>query len=184
MRSRNIGGLSDFGQSVVARMNELGVLIDVSHAAKSSMMQAAARSLTPVVATHSCMKALCDHKRNLDDEQLDMLAATGGLAQITIVSNFLRPKARAAGFDRWRRSRPCGLRGQAHGDRPCRHRHGFRRRRRRARLHERLTGPNLTAALAKRGYGREELEKIWGGNFLRLMRKAEEVAAERKAAAD
>ena len=178
------GGLSDFGQAVIARMNELGVLIDISHASKATMLQAAARSRTPVVATHSCMKTLCDHKRNLDDEQLDALAATGGLAQITIVSNFLRPKARAAdltvedivdhvdyavkrmGVDH------VGIGTDFDGGGGVR---GF--------MNASQT-PNLTAALAKRGYGREEIAKIWGGNFLRLMRKAEAVAAEFRAAAE
>ena len=176
------GGLSDFGQAVIARMNELGVLIDISHASKATMLQAAQRSRTPVVATHSCMKTLCDHKRNLDDEQLDALAATGGLAQITIVSNFLRPKARAAdltvedivdhvdyavkrmGVDH------VGIGTDFDGGGGVR---GF--------MNASQT-PNLTAALAKRGYGRSEIEKIWGGNFLRLMRKAEAVAGEKAAA--
>ncbi|GAN78860.1 dipeptidase [Acidocella aminolytica 101 = DSM 11237] len=169
-------GLSDFGQSVVERMNELGVLIDVSHASKNTMMQAAQRSRTPVVATHSCMRALCDHKRNLDDEQLEMLASTGGLAQITIVSSFLRPKARASdltvddivdhvdyavkrmGIDH------VGIGTDFDGGGGVR---GFMNA---------AEAPNLTAALARRGYGRLEIEKIWGGNFLRLMRKAEEAA--------
>ena len=70
-------------------------MVDISHAAKSTMMQAVQRSRAPVLATHSCMRALCDHKRNLDDEQLELIAATGGLVQITMVSNFLRPKARS-----------------------------------------------------------------------------------------
>lgn len=178
------GGLSDFGQDVVARMNELGVLIDVSHAAKSTMMQAAQRSRTPVVATHSCMRALCDHRRNLDDEQLDMLAATGGLAQITIVSNFLRPKARAMDLTvediadhvdyavKRMGVEHVGIGTDFDGGGGVR---GFMNA---------SQAPNLTAALARRGYGRAELEKIWGGNFLRLMRKAEAVAGARKAAAD
>ena len=142
------GGLSAFGRAVVARMNQLGILVDVPHAAKTTMMQAAECSATPILATHSCMRALCDHPRNLDDEQLDVLKATGGLAQITIVSGF--PAAQGA------RRRPhggghrrsCRLRGEPHGHRPCRHRHGFRRRRRRARLHERRTG-----AASDRGTG-------------------------------
>ncbi|WP_298216094.1 dipeptidase [Acidocella sp.] len=178
------GGLSDFGQAVVDRMNELGVLVDISHAAKPTMMQAAARSRIPVVATHSCMRALCDHKRNLDDEQLDMLAATGGLAQVTAVSNFLRPRARAMeltvediadhidyavrrmGIDH------VGIGTDFDGGGGVR---GFMNA---------AEAPNLTAALARRGYGRDELGKIWGGNFLRLMRLAEAAAASPKAAAD
>jgi membrane dipeptidase len=171
------GGLSDFGQSVIGRMNELGILVDVSHSAKSTMMQAAKRSRSPVLATHSCMKALCDHKRNLDDEQLELLAATGGLVQITIVSSFLRRHARASdvtladiadhvdyavgrmGIDH------VGIGTDFDGGGGVR---GFMNA---------AQAPNLTAELARRGYSREALAKIWGGNFLRLLRQAESLAA-------
>jgi membrane dipeptidase len=84
------GGLSPLGRAAVAEMNRLGMLVDVSHAAKSTMLQAAALSRTPVVATHSCVRALCDHPRNLDDEQLDVLRDTGGVVQITAVSGFIK----------------------------------------------------------------------------------------------
>ncbi|HVE22675.1 MAG TPA: dipeptidase [Acidocella sp.] len=172
------GGLSAFGREVIARMNQLGILVDVSHAAKSTMMQAAECSATPVLATHSCMRALCDHPRNLDDEQLDMLKATGGLAQVTIVSGFLRLKARAAdltvadiadhvdyavnrmGIDH------VGIGTDFDGGGGV---HGFMNA---------AQAPHLTAELAKRGYDRESLQKIWGGNFLRLLRQAEAVRAE------
>lgn len=170
------GGLSDFGQSVVDRMNQLGILVDISHAAKSTMMQAAQRSRVPVVATHSCMRALCDHKRNLDDEQLDLLAATGGLVQVTIVSNFLRPKAREqdVGVDdiidhidyavQRMGIEHVGIGTDFDGGGGVR---GYTNA---------AQTPVLTAALVRRGYGRAELEKIWGGNFLRLMRQAEDTA--------
>lgn len=171
------GGLSDFGQSVVDRMNERGVMIDISHSAKTTMMQAVARSRAPVLATHSCMRTLCEHKRNLDDEQLELIAATGGLVQVTMVSNFLRPRARAAdvtvadiadhidygvkrmGIDH------VGIGTDFDGGGGVK---GF--------MHIGQAA-NLTAELARRGYGREELQKIWGGNVLRLLRQAEEVAA-------
>ena len=171
------GGLSDFGQSVVDRMNELGVMVDISHSAKTTMMQAVKRSKAPVLATHSCMKALCDHKRNLDDEQLELIAATGGLVQVTMVSNFLRPRARAAdvtvadiadhidygvqrmGIDH------VGIGTDFDGGGGVK---GF--------MHI-GQARNLTAELTRRGYGREELAKIWGGNVLRLLRQAENVAA-------
>ncbi len=91
-----MAGSPSLAAPLLQRMNELGILVDVSHAAKSTMLQAAELSRTPVLATHSCMRALCDHPRNLDDEQLDVLKATGGLVQVTIVSGFLKPKARAA----------------------------------------------------------------------------------------
>lgn len=175
-KEQEYGGLSDFGQAVIDRMNDLGLLVDVSHASKSSMMQAARRSRVPVVATHSCMQALCDHKRNLDDEQLELLAATGGIVQVTIVSNFLRPKARAAdvsvedivdhidyavqrmGIDH------VGIGTDFDGGGGVRD------------YMNAAQSPVLTAALARRGYNRVELAKIWGGNFLRLMRLAETAA--------
>lgn len=167
------GGLSALGIAAVARMNELGILVDISHAAKTTMMQAAERSRAPVLATHSCMRALCDHPRNLDDEQLDMLKATGGLVQVTIVSNFLRPKARAAdltvsdiadhvdyavrriGIDH------VGIGTDFDGGGGVRD------------FKNAAQAPHLTAELARRGYGRAALAQIWGGNFLRLLRKAE-----------
>lgn len=179
-KEQEYGGLSDFGQAVVDRMNDLGMLVDISHAAKSTMIQAIERSRVPVVATHSCMRALCDHKRNLDDEQLELLAATGGLVQVTIVSNFLRPHARAEdvsiedivdhidyavqrlGIDQ------VGIGTDFDGGGGVR---GY--------MNTAQT-PALTAALAQRGYGRPELEKIWGGNFLRLMRKAEAEAKSKR----
>ncbi len=172
------GGLSAFGRAVIARMNRLGILVDVSHASKSTMLQAAALSATPVLATHSCMRALCDHPRNLDDEQLDVLKATGGLAQITIVSGFLRPKARAAdltvaniadhvdyavnrmGIEH------VGIGTDFDGGGGV---HGFMNA---------AQAPHLTVELAKRGYDRAALQKIWGGNFLRLLRQAEAVRDE------
>ena len=89
------GGLSAFGRSVIAEMNRLGMLVDVSHVSKQAMLQAAALSATPVVATHSCIHALCPVPRNLDDEQLDVLKATGGLIQITAVASFLKLQGKA-----------------------------------------------------------------------------------------
>jgi len=171
------GGLSDFGQSVVDRMNERGVMVDISHTAKSTMMQAVKRSRAPVLASHSCIRALCDHKRNLDDEQLELIAATGGLVQITMVSNFLKARARTTdvavadiadhidyavkrmGVDH------VGIGTDFDGGGGVK---GF--------MHI-GQAPNLTAELVRRGYGREEIAKIWGGNVLRLLRQTEQVAA-------
>ena len=90
------GGLSPLGIAAINRMNELGILVDISHASKTTMLQATKLSRAPILATHSCMRALCDHPRNLDDEQLEALRDTGGLVQVTIVSNFLRPRARGS----------------------------------------------------------------------------------------
>jgi membrane dipeptidase len=169
------GGLSALGIAAIARMNELGILVDISHAAKTTMLQATKRSRSPVLATHSCIRALCDHPRNLDDEQLGALRDTGGLVQITIVSNFLRPKARGAdltvadiadhvdyavqkiGIDH------VGIGTDFDGG------GGVRDYKNAAQT------PHLTNELARRGYSHEALTKIWGGNFLRLLRQAEAI---------
>jgi len=171
------GGLSDFGQEVVARMNQLGVLVDISHSAKSTMLQAVERSKVPVLATHSCARTLCEHKRNLDDEQLDALKTSGGLVQVTMVSSFLKSKARTEqvsvkdivdhidyitnriGIDH------VGFGSDFDGGGGVRD------------FITAAQAPRLTAELHSRGYGHEEIAKIWGGNVLRLLRRAEAYAA-------
>lgn len=173
------GGLSGLGCEAIAEMNRVGLIVDVSHTAKATMMQAAERSRTPVVATHSCCKALCDHPRNLDDEQLDMLRATGGLVQITALDAFLRAappggKSPATvtdlvdhvdyavariGIDHVGLSSDFdgggGIPGWANAAE---------------------TG-NVTAELARRGYGAREIGLLWSGNFRRMMRLAERAAS-------
>ncbi|MCZ8146392.1 MAG: membrane dipeptidase, partial [Roseomonas sp.] len=91
------GGLSALGRAAIAEMNRLGLLIDVSHASRDAMLQAAQVSRTPIVATHACCRALRDHARNLDDQQLDALKSVGGLVQITAVPAFLRDPPRGGG---------------------------------------------------------------------------------------
>jgi membrane dipeptidase len=170
------GGLSDFGREVIAALNANGLLVDVSHAAKTTMMQAADLSRTPVVATHSCIRTLCDHPRNLDDEQLDRLAETGGVIQITAMPYFLRRDGRPAsigidtmidhidyaiariGIDHVGISSDFdgggGIAGWMHAGQTA----------------------NVTAALTARGYQPEQIAALWGGNFLRLLRRAEQHA--------
>jgi membrane dipeptidase len=89
------GGLSARGREAVAMLNRVGMLADIAHASKAAMMQTVALSASPVVATHSCIRALCDHPRNLDDEQLDALRASGGVVQITAMPSFLKPGGKA-----------------------------------------------------------------------------------------
>ncbi|GLR68759.1 peptidase M19 [Acidocella aquatica] len=167
------GGLSTFGREVIARMNALGMLIDVSHAAKTSMMQAAQLSRVPVLATHSCMRALCDHPRNLDDEQLDMLKATGGLVQVTMVSNFLRPKARAAELSVADIADHIDYAVQRIGVEHTGIGTDFDGGGGVSDFMNASQAPNLTAELFRRGYDKAAVAKIWGGNFLRLLRQAE-----------
>ena len=170
------GGLSPLGRAAIAELNRLGMLVDVAHVSRATMLQAAALSRTPVVSTHSCMRALCDHPRNLDDEQLDALGEVGGVVQVTAVSAFLRPDAkpdavtvadfadhidyavRRIGIEH------VGISSDFDGG------GGF------TGWHDASESANITTELVLRGYGRAELAALWGGNFLRVLRIAEAVA--------
>jgi membrane dipeptidase len=170
------GGLSALGVAAVAEMNRLGMLVDVSHASRATMYAAVAASRTPVVATHSCVRALCDHPRNLDDAQLDALGASGGLVQITAVPAFVRPGGRmetvgpadfADHVDHAVRRigvAHVGISSDFDGG------GGF------VGWRDAADSPAITAALVERGYGAEALAALWGGNFLRLLRIAETAA--------
>ena len=83
-------GLSDFGREVVARMNRTGMMVDLSHASEKSFWDALECSSKPIICSHSSSRALCDHTRNLTDEQMRALAAGGGVAQVCLYSGFLK----------------------------------------------------------------------------------------------
>lgn len=83
-------GLSALGKQVIAEMNRLGIMIDVSHPSKESMMQTIALSKAPIIASHSGVRALCDHSRNLDDEQLLALKRNGGVAQLVAFNSYVK----------------------------------------------------------------------------------------------
>jgi membrane dipeptidase len=102
------GGLTDLGRDAIAAMNRAGIMVDVSHAAKTTMLQAVSASAAPVIASHSGARAVNDHARNLDDEQLRALAAKGGVVQCVALGEFVKSdKARAAAVAAWRKE--CGL---------------------------------------------------------------------------
>ncbi|WP_461305052.1 dipeptidase [Aureisphaera sp.] len=82
-------GLSDLGKEVVAEMNRLGMMIDVSHPSKESMRQMIELSEAPIIASHSSARALCDHSRNLDDEQLQWMKENGGVVQTVAFRSYL-----------------------------------------------------------------------------------------------
>jgi membrane dipeptidase len=168
------GGLSPFGRAAIAELNRLGMLVDVAHVSRDSMLQAAALSRTPVVSTHSCIRALCDNSRNMDDAQLDALRDVGGVIQITAVAAFLKQDAkpeavtvadfvdhvdyavRRIGIEHVGISSDFDGGGWFSG------------------WQNASESANLTAELVRRGYDRQETAALWGGNFLRVLRIAEE----------
>ncbi len=170
------GGLSDLGVAAIAELNRLGMLIDVSHSSKASMLQAAEVSRTPVVATHSCMRSLCDHPRNLDDAQLDVIRDVGGVVQVTSVPSFLKKGAKiedvtvATFVDHIDYAvkrigvEHVGIGSDFDGGG---HVQGWMNT---------ADSPAITVELLKRGYDRAAIAAIWGGNFLRVMKQAEEKA--------
>lgn len=170
------GGLSALGREAIAEMNRLGLLVDVSHASRAAMLAAAAVSRTPIVASHSCVRARADHARNLDDEQLDALRDVGGVVQITAMPAFLRaggksetvtPADFADHIDHAVQRigiAHVGISSDFDGG------GGFSGWRNAA------ESPAITAELLGRGYDATALAALWGGNFLRVLRIAEQMA--------
>ncbi len=175
-RETEHGGLSTLGRAAIAMLNRAGMLVDVAHTSRDTMVQAAEESRTPIVSTHSCVSALCDHSRNMTDWQLDVIRDVKGVIQITAVSAFLKPNAkpeevtvadfadhidhavRRIGIDH------VGISSDFDGG------GGF------SDWQDASQSPNITIELMRRGYDRGALEKLWGGNFLRVMRVAERLA--------
>lgn len=83
-------GLSKFGEKVVAEMNRVGMMIDVSHASDETFYEVIALSKAPIIASHSCARAICNNPRNLDDQMLKKLAEHGGVIQMCIFSDYVK----------------------------------------------------------------------------------------------
>jgi membrane dipeptidase len=88
--STEYNGLSDFGGEVVREMNRVGMMIDVSHISDSSFYDVIALSKVPVIASHSCARAICNNPRNLSDDMLRKLAQNGGVIQMCILSDYVK----------------------------------------------------------------------------------------------
>lgn len=83
------GGLSPFGKELIPEMNRLGMMIDVAHTSEATVYDVLERSISPVVYTHGCCKALCDHKRNLTDAQIKAIADSQGIVGMSVYPCFL-----------------------------------------------------------------------------------------------
>jgi membrane dipeptidase len=93
------GGLTSFGRTVVEEMNRLGMIIDVSHVAEPGFWDTLELSKMPVIASHSNVKRLCDHPRNLTDDQIKALIANGGVMGLTFVDFFVTAEKRTVWID-------------------------------------------------------------------------------------
>ncbi len=178
--TRTGGGLTRFGVEVVREMGRLGMLVDVSHVSEAGFWQVLEEAKGPVVATHSNCRALCDHARNLTDEQIKALAAKGGVMGLNSCGAFVRLGAGPPGSE--------GERIKATVDDLLDHaghiidlvgpKHlglgldldGIRTR---TVGLEDVTGvPALAAGLLGRGHDRETVGLVMGGNWLRVMEEA------------
>ena len=159
-------GVSQFGQQVIREMNRLGIMVDLSHAAEKSFYDALDISSEPIVCSHSSCRALCDHPRNLTDAQMRALAAKGGVMQVTMYNGFLVKDGEATVADALRHLEHAievmgidhvGIGTDFDGD------GGIRG------LASSSDLVNLTRQLLARRYSERDIQKIWGGNFLRVM---------------
>jgi len=160
------GGVSRFGEQVIREMNRLGLMVDLSHAGEKSFYDALDISETPIVCSHSSCRALCDHPRNLTDEQMRRLAQAGGVMQVTLYNGFLKKEGEATILDAIAHLEHAievmgidhvGLGTDFDGD------GGIRG------LADSSELLQFTRQLLTRRYSERDIQKIWGGNFLRVM---------------
>lgn len=164
-------GLSPLGKQMVAEMNRLGVMVDISHAAESTFYDVLECSRYPIIASHSSARALCNHPRNLTDDQLKAIAGQGGVVQLCLYKGFINEEAEKASVSDAIRHinhmvdligvEHVGIGSDFDGDGEligCRASNEL---------------INITMHLLKEGYSETDISRIWGGNFLRVMRQVQ-----------
>lgn len=159
-------GVSLFGEQVIKEMNRTGMMVDLSHSGERSFYDTLDISKMPVVCSHSSCRSLCDHPRNLTDEQIKAISRKGGVVQICLYSGFLCSDREAnildaiehlnyvvsiAGVDH------VGIGTDFDGDGGI------------IGCNDSSELINFTRKLMKERYSEEDIRKIWGGNFLRVM---------------
>ena len=169
-------GLSDLGKEVVELLNYYGVMIDISHPSKEAIRQMTELSKAPIIASHSSARALRDHPRNVDDEQLNWIKENGGVIQTTALGFFLTDRedppanmddfmdhidymVEKIGIDHVGISSDFDGGGGIVG------------------WEDASETMNVTSALRERGYSESEIAKLWGGNLLRVLDEVQEIAA-------
>lgn len=167
-------GLSKFGQKVIQEMNRTGIMVDISHVSEKTFYDVIRISRTPVIASHSSAKALCDHPRNLDDDQLRAIAAVKGVVQVCLYEGFLSRTHRSTLKDAIQHiDYIVNLIGEDYvgigsdfdgggGIEGCNASNEM---------------VNITRELLRLGYSSESIKKIWGGNLLRVMQTVQDYAA-------
>ncbi len=173
------GGLSTFGEKVVVELNRLGILVDVSHVSKKTMLAATRLSKAPVIASHSSVDGVYVHARNMDDEQLQVLKQNGGVIQLVAFKSYLKEgddanvsnfvdhidyAVKKIGIDHVGISSDFGGGGGIIG------------------WNNAAESFNVTMELVKRGYKEQDIAKIWGGNVLRILEQAEKTAVQLQSA--
>lgn len=162
------GGLSDFGREVVKEMNRLGILVDLSHAGSNTVKDVLSITEAPVIASHSSCRTLCDHLRNLTDDEIRAIAATGGLVQMCMYKGFVSKDSDRAsildfidhlvhahslvGADHVGIGTDFDGDGEVIGCRDASH------------------VIRLTVELLRRGFCDKDIRKMWGENVLRVLR--------------
>jgi membrane dipeptidase len=183
---RGKGGLTEFGYEVVSECNRLGIIVDVSHITDQGFWDTLEASKNPIIASHSNCRALCGSMRNLKDEMIKALAEKGGVMGVNYVPFFLTDintaKLRAGDVDERKKTESVTVdRVVDHID----HIVEIQGDTNHIGLGSDFDGvpaiaggledasklPNLTKALVVRGYSDDDIEKILGGNFLRVIRK-------------
>lgn len=169
--SNNIhNGVSSFGADAIHEMNRVGMMVDLSHASEKSFYDAMDISQVPIVCSHSSCRAICDHPRNLNDEQMKRLANNGGVMQVTFYDGFLHATSQATILDAIEHINHAvnimgiehvgigtdfdgdgGVPGLAHAGELI----------------------NLTRALLRERYSEADMRLLWGENFLRVMHEAQ-----------
>lgn len=175
-------GLSDLGKKAVVRMNELGMMIDISHPSKQSIKETLKLSKAPIIASHSSSRHLCDHSRNLDNELLDLIKLNGGVVQTVAFATYLKEEKT---FDHKKVSVKhlvdhidymvsymgidhVGISSDFDGGGGI------------LKWKDASETFNVTYELVKRGYSKEEIKKLWGLNLLRVLKDVENISKDLK----